>query len=138
MSHIDASYSHRFGHSTVTALACPSVKLCVAVDSAGRVLTSSDPTRDRPWSVADVDPRVVTQPGLQASPGTPVGPGSPSLSGTPAVPPTVVDASLTAVSCPSRKFCTAVDDFGTIAYSTYPTGGARAWKLTNEHPEDLR
>jgi len=138
MSHIDASYSHELGRSIVSALACPSVKLCVAVDSAGRVIASSHPQRASAWSVADVDPRVETEPGLEASPGIPAEHGSPGLAGTPAIPPTMVDAPLTAISCPSVSFCTAVDAFGTIAYSADPGGGAGAWKLSNVHPEDLR
>jgi hypothetical protein len=127
MSHIDASHSREFGPTTIAALACPSVELCVAVDSAGRMLTSTHPTRDRPWHVVDVDPQVVSAPGVEG-----IGPGSPSIA------PTVVDAALTSVSCPSIQLCVAVDEFGTIAYSTDPTGGARAWKLSNEHPEVLR
>ena len=127
MPHIDASHSRKFGPTTIAALTCPSVELCVAVDSAGRVLTSTHPTRNGPWNVADVDPQVVTAPGVEG-----IGPGSPSIA------PTVVDAALTSVSCPSTRLCVAVDEFGTIAYSTDPTGEARAWRLSNEHPEVLR
>jgi hypothetical protein len=127
-AHIDMSRSTAFGAATVTALSCPAVSLCVAVDSAGRVLTSSDPTRERPWSVADVDPRVETLPGVPAG-------AEPGLG---AMPPTFADARLTAVSCPSVKLCVAVDEYGTIAYSFDPTGGAHAWKLSNDHAGILR
>ncbi len=138
LSHIDASYSHAFGPSTVTGLACPSVMLCVAVDTAGRVLASTHPTRTTAWSVADVEPRAEIEPGLPASPGSPAEHGIPGLPATPAIPPTFEDASLTSISCPSMGFCTAVDIFGTIAYSSDPAAGARAWRLSNVHPEDLR
>ncbi len=138
LSHIDASYARAFGHSTVTGLACPSVRLCVAVDTAGRVLSSTHPTRTTAWSVTDVDPRAEIEPGLPASPGSPAEHGIPGLPGTPAIPPTFVDASLTSISCPSITFCTAVDIFGTIAYSSDPAAGARAWRLSNAHPQHLR
>jgi hypothetical protein len=41
----------------ITGLACPSANRCVAIDQAGHVLTSTDPTAGAAaWRVVDVDP----------------------------------------------------------------------------------
>jgi hypothetical protein len=36
-----------------------------------------------------------------------------------------------AISCPATTLCVAVDDFGDVATSTSPTGGAAAWTLAD-------
>lgn len=83
-------------------VSCPSTSLCVGVDSAGNVVTSTSPTAGAgAWTVAPVHP---------VSSG-----GAPGQTG------------LFAVSCPSRSLCVAVGANGTVATSANPTGGSTAW-----------
>lgn len=84
----------------ITGLSCPSVKLCVAVDSGGWTAVSTHPGSSGGWSIREIDPTLG------------------ETSGTP---------RLTAVACPSVRLCVAVDDFGGILSSTHPAGGARRW-----------
>jgi hypothetical protein len=134
----------------LTGLSCPSRSLCVAVDSAGNAVTSTDPTAGRPtWQLTNID-------------------GSNRLSGVscpsmslcvavdtagnviPSVDPTAgpaawlithVDApALRAVSCPAVSLCLAIVDdaafvssvqqaqrSGNVEVSTDPAGGGSRW-----------
>jgi WD40-like Beta Propeller Repeat len=83
----------------VTAISCPSVSLCVAIDAQGNILSSTDPAGGvGAWSKASVDPA------LNA-------------------------VSHNAVSCPSVSLCVAGDQNGNVLASTDPTGGANAWTI---------
>lgn len=89
----------------ITAVACPAVELCVAVDSRGNVLTSTHPAGPpRLWRIKHVDP-------------TKDGTGRQS--------------ALYAVSCPTTRLCIAFDNDGNLLFSTHPTSGARTWKLVH-------
>ncbi len=100
--HIDQSALTRQAHAGVTALSCPSAKLCVAVDGAGQAVITTDPSGPAAaWRIADIDPPSMAE-------------GEPPLAG---------------VSCPSAQLCVAVDQYDDIATSTRPTAGARAWTL---------
>jgi hypothetical protein len=89
----------------LNGISCPSLALCVAVDSDGEAITSSDLTAERPrWSIAQID----TDPGAGgASQGV----------------------YLNAISCPVEKLCVAVDVSGRVVTTTRPTGGAAAWSV---------
>ena len=88
----------------ISGVSCPSASLCVAVDSAGSVVTSTDPLRG-PWSIANLE----------------------------RVPPGFIHHRpalcllLCAVSCPSASLCVAVDGSGNVLTSTNPAGGTGAW-----------
>ncbi len=83
---------------TLGPLSCPSVALCVAVDSAGTVFTSRAPTGGASaWTKATVDQGNLFGNGLEA------------------------------VSCPSVSLCVAGDESGRILTSTAPSGGATTW-----------
>ncbi|MDQ6778860.1 MAG: hypothetical protein M3071_22145 [Actinomycetota bacterium] len=141
----------RIDSEPINGLACPSISLCVAVDNAGRVVSSTDPLGGaRTWQTADVDAAnpltgvscpsaalcvAVDGQGNVATTGTPSGPASAW-----AVAP--VDTSITepspygggpdllrGVSCPSVSLCLAVDSVGNLVASGAPTGGAGAWAL---------
>jgi hypothetical protein len=85
---------------SITAIACPSVSLCVAVDGNGYVLTSTDPSAGAPaWTVAPVD----------------VTPGQYNALGP--------------LSCPSVSLCVAADFTGNMIVSTRPMGGTSTWNL---------
>ncbi len=138
-----AQVDHQQPWSTVNSfsgVSCPSTGLCVAVDTAGHLVTSTDPNAGpSAWQVSNL-----TQAGLDLT-----GISCPSVSLCVVVDtngdvitstdPTggplawditggLLDPMFPAyVSCPSTNFCVAVDANDTVAYSTDPTGGASAW-----------
>lgn len=90
----------------LSAVSCPTVSLCVAVDADGSVVTSTKPTGGRgAWHAFAVDKRAVCTPDSGC-----VGPSG--------------------VSCPSASLCVAVDQVGDVVTSTSPIGAASAWKTT--------
>ncbi len=107
---------------SLTGIACPSASLCVAVDDAGDVVTSTNPATG-PWTVTSV-PRAgsfsgvscpstslcvaVDRTGNVATASDPSG-GSGAWSVT-----QVSDHSLSAVSCPAVTMCAATVDAGAI------------------------
>jgi hypothetical protein len=81
----------------LTAVACASPKLCVAVDESGFALTTTHPTRrGSPW-------------------------------GKPFRIDAGANAPLTGIACPTTKLCVAIDAGGNVITSKHPTGGSRAW-----------
>jgi hypothetical protein len=74
----------------LTGVSCPTTTLCVAVDSAGSVVVSTDPIGGT-WTSRSVDPSTSDTPG-----------------------------GFNAISCPSASFCVAVGSFGQAATSTDP------------------
>ncbi|MHB8262576.1 MAG: IPT/TIG domain-containing protein [Acidimicrobiales bacterium] len=138
-----AQVDHQPPWSTVNSfsdISCPSASLCVAVDTAGHLVTSTDPNGGpSAWQVSNL-----TQAGLDLT-----GISCPSASLCVAVDANsdiitstdpvggpqawnvtggLLDPSFPAyVSCPSITFCVAVDANNKVAYSTDPTGGASAW-----------
>jgi hypothetical protein len=93
--------------AAITGVSCPSTGLCVAVDSVGNVLVSTDPTG-----------------GTGAWATTYAGENS-----------TGVD-SFTGVSCPSTSLCVAVDSEGDVVTSTNPAGGGSTWTRTEVVPRN--
>jgi hypothetical protein len=134
----------------INGLACPAISLCVAVDNAGRVLTSTDPLGGaRTWQTADVDATNSLTGVSCPSPTLCVavdGQGNVASTATPSAPSTWavahVDTSITepspygggpgllrGISCPSVSLCLAVDSVGNVVASGAPAGGAGAWGL---------
>jgi hypothetical protein len=127
---------------TMLGVSCPGTGLCVAVGSAGDVVTSTDPTGGAAdWTVTDGDGSnsldgascpssglcvAVDNAGNVVTSTNPTG-------GASAWTATHVDGtdSLRGVSCPSSGLCVAVDNAGDVAISTNPTGGAAAWTVTD-------
>jgi hypothetical protein len=123
--------------ATLTAIACPTHALCVAVDDAGRVLTSTDPGVSGPsWRAATIDPGralsgvscpgeslcvAVDREGDVLSSAAPAGGEGASWSA-----PRPIDGSgsravsLSGVSCPGESLCVAVDRAGNVHTSTAP------------------
>lgn len=91
----------------ITGVSCPSTQLCVAVDSHGQVMHSTDPLGGvAAWShAARIDK--ATQPGGGY-------------------------AGLAAISCPTTTLCVAVDNAanGQVFVTTDPTGPASSWTPT--------
>ncbi len=126
----------------ILGVSCASVSLCLAVDAAGNVLSSSDPTSsESTWAVAPVETNVldgvscpseglcvaVDEAGDVVTSTDPAG-------GTGAWTVSSVDAphQLTAVSCVTgSSLCVVTDDEGNVLVSSDPTGGARAWSIAD-------
>jgi hypothetical protein len=126
--------------SGLMGVSCPSTSLCVAVDIAGDVFTSTNPTGGlAAWSeaphVADSFKGVscatssmcvaVTFGGSIASSTNPTG-GTAAWSHFAAS-----GRTLFAVSCPSPALCVVVGQSSDVLSSTNPTGGPSAWIATS-------
>ena len=122
-------------------VSCPSVKLCVAVDTAGDVVTSTNPPGGpSAWSVAYIDITALT--GVSCpSAGLCVGvddSGNVATSSNPAGGASQwifahLPLDMFGVSCPSTLFCVTVGG-ANVATSTNPAGGASAWKTISVDP----
>ncbi len=122
----------------LTGLACPSASLCVAVDSAGRVLASVAPTVEASWHAADVDGANVFS-GLSC-PSTSLcvavdRAGNVVTSTDPAGGAAGWTAAkvtggqpLSGVSCASTRVCAAIG--ATVLVSSDPGAGPGAWRDT--------
>ncbi|MGA8744690.1 MAG: hypothetical protein WB507_02350 [Solirubrobacterales bacterium] len=94
------------GISPIDSVSCPSTSLCVAGDSAGNVVTSTNPT------------------GGEAAWAYPIWVDNPLESSIEAL------HDLSCVSAPSL-LCAAVDQTGHVVTSTEPTGGAATWHIVS-------
>ena len=120
---------------------CPSPSLCVAVDSAGNVITSTDPEGGTSsWRSSPVDVGRSLSAISCASPdlcvaldsGGNVVTSTKPTAGPHAWKTSHVDSHrLNAISCPTPNLCVAVDDGGNVLSATKPTGGPRAWRLVH-------
>jgi hypothetical protein len=147
-----ATVAGEFGGATrITGLACPATSLCVGVDSGGGVIRSTTPARPTgAW-------RRTLQPGAGAGLAAVSCPtlhfcaavgaeDHVAVSGHPATatrwtqtvlpfrypddeggPPQRYD--LTAISCPSSRFCLAGNSEYGLMVSTHPAGGVPAWRF---------
>jgi hypothetical protein len=95
--------AHVDGANSVSAVSCPSVLLCVAVENAGNSVVSSDPAGgSSAWTVHQSDDESYYE--------------CEHYGPYPCPPPPLVG-----VSCPSVSLCVAVDDAGWAIGSTAPT-----------------
>jgi hypothetical protein len=93
---------------SLAGVACPSASLCVAVDSAGNVLSSVHPSKTGAWGVARVSQRPLT--GVSC--------GSRSL-------------CVAIVKGGGVHSLGEVNNAGSVIVSTSPAEGASAWKLSH-------
>lgn len=122
-------------------VSCPSTSLCVAVDTAGDVLTSTDPDGGAPaWTLAHVDGTnalrsvwcvgsalciAVDTAGNVVTSTDPTG-----GAGSWHVVNTGSSSELNGVTCTSVSLCVAVNAAGDVVTSTEPTGESKAWTVT--------
>ncbi|MHB8319395.1 MAG: hypothetical protein ACYDEP_09250 [Acidimicrobiales bacterium] len=128
-----------------SALTCPSVSLCVAINSVGQLFISPDPKGSTPWKLVAL-PGAVSNPSVSlsaiscptASFCVAVGSGI-YVSTDPAGGPNAwvsqgiaqQQGQLSSVSCSSPKLCVVLDSANnSFLISTDPTGGPKAWKAT--------
>jgi hypothetical protein len=132
--------------SGLTAISCPSPSFCVAVDSAGNAVRSTNPTGgNSAWTIEPIDGRngpdgltcpagwcvAVDQAGNMLSSTQPANPSSWRIT---TVDPAAGSTSLPgAVSCPSPTFCAAVDGDANVITSSTPLGGS-GWTTTGADP----
>jgi hypothetical protein len=130
----------------LASVSCPTASLCVALDSTGYVVTTTDPNGGASaWSSSSS--RINTSAGLyglscpSSSLCVAVGGGSGEADVATSTDPAGGSATwrestlsggnqLSAVSCPSVSLCVAVGYGGTLATSTDPAGGAGTWRVT--------
>jgi hypothetical protein len=126
-----------------SAISCVSESLCVAVDSQGDAMSTSDPTAPDPsWSTTERDAGEA----FTAASCAPTGPciavdgrGDASVGFKSGVPnwsaPAAIDPgkALTGVSCPTASLCVAVDEAGDVLTSTSPVSGS--WQAASVDPE---
>jgi hypothetical protein len=126
----------------LTAISCPSLGLCVAVDGAGRALVSTQPGVNAAgsWSAPfaiDGSTALTAITCASASlcvaldgEGHAVQSTHPAVAGSASWSAPYADGTpvgLKSVSCASAALCAAVDSEGQVAVSTEPAAGASAW-----------
>jgi hypothetical protein len=130
----------------LTAVSCPSERLCVAVDSSGNAVTSTNPAAASPsWSLSDIDGsrdlRAVSCPSRRLcvavdGSGNVVTTASPATVGARWwVRNVAASRTLTGVSCPTSTLCvtTAVGRSGGDVYmSADPRSADAAWHALSE------
>lgn len=129
--------------NTLNAVSCPSTSLCVAVDDAGSVVTTTNPASG-PWTATVVDKSAAafdiagiscpsTSLCVAGDLGGRILTSTDPTGGASAWTITTIAGTLGFydVSCPSVSLCVAITEEGNVATSTDPTGGASAWTITN-------
>jgi hypothetical protein len=137
--------THIDGRNAIYDVSCPSTSLCVAVDAAGNVLVSDDPSSATPsWSApSDIDganslddvscPSTSLCVAVDAA-------GNVLVSDDPSSPtptwsaPSDIDGTnaFTFVSCPSASLCVAVDDAGRALISDDPSASTPTWSAPSD------
>ena len=144
---------------SVVAISCPTTLFCAAVDDAGDVLTSSDPTGGASaWSATKIDAgnrlsgitcasvsfcvaadlagaAIVTTAPMAG----PEAWHAATIDSGPCTAPEALlcrqiggldERQLGAISCPSSSLCVTGDWFGNLLTSSDPTGGSSAWHVS--------
>ena len=135
-----------FAGNGINGVSCPGASLCVAVDTAGNVLTSTNPTGPATaWAVANLSGKgmggvscpssglcVATSAGLGGTIFTSTNP----TGGAGAWTGSNIDGSnpINAVSCPSTALCVVVDGSGNAVTSTNPGAVTPVWTAVNIDP----
>jgi hypothetical protein len=110
---LPAAGGENFG-SWLNGISCPSSTLCVAVDTAGNIVTSTRPLEGQ-WTVSLADPEP-TAVAFNCPPGA-------LCFGT-------STGGMRALSCASTRLCVAVDGEGNAVWSTDPDGGPSQWHIS--------
>jgi hypothetical protein len=136
--------------ASLPVISCPSVSFCIAMDTAGSVLTTTDPTAgaaawistklDTPYAVESlscpsVSLCVAGDDGgdILVSPDPENGARTWSIAKIDSAPCPAyfchVARALISIACPAVSMCVTGDWAGHLFYSTDPTGGGSAWSL---------
>jgi hypothetical protein len=143
VSHIDDDVTSTGAQAALDDVSCPSVALCVAVDSAGDVLTSTNPAGGpAAWTTSAVaggtDLSAVSCPSTSlclAVGGSTMlvsrGPAAGAQSWVQSTLPLPAQNSLGRISCAGVWLCIAPDYGGDVLSSDDPAGGGPTWKVTH-------
>jgi hypothetical protein len=93
----------------LAGVSCPTASFCAAIDGAGDVLTSENPTGGAAsWTATDID-----------------------------TPNTSAGEQLSGISCPSQQLCVAIDPAGRIVTSTDPAATPSQWARSTIDPHNF-
>jgi hypothetical protein len=156
VAHVDSNEGCGTEACSFEAISCPSASFCAAVDNAGYVFTSTDPTAGATgWSSVKISaPNTITAlscPSISlcvavdyhgnaiTSTSPTAGAGTWHTTTIDSGPCTAAvchsidkgppERQLDAISCPSVSLCVAGDWDGDVVTSTDPTGGGSAWNV---------
>ena len=140
---------NKVDNNGIDSVSCPSATLCVAVDRAGNLLTSTNPGGGAAtWSSTHIGGLVAVScpsnslcvaTGFYATPagenGAAVATSTNPTGGASAWTTSRISQTGSlfpdSVSCPSASLCVAVAPNGSVLTSTNPTGGSGAWTVTD-------
>ncbi len=156
VAHVDSNQGCGPDACSFQAISCPSTSFCAAVDDAGYVFTSTDPTAGAAgWSSAQInrpnDLTAISCPSVSVCVavnynGEAIASTNPTA-GAGAWHATTIDSGfctgpglchgignvgerqLDAISCPSVSLCVAGDWDGDVITSTDPAGGSNPWSI---------
>jgi Divergent InlB B-repeat domain len=128
--------------NTLNAVSCPSVSLCVAVDDAGSVVTTTNPVSG-PWTATLVEPSSLFNVDSVSCPSTSLcvaadqsgriltstNPTGGAAAWT--LTPVTGTIGFNGVSCPSTSLCVAITEEGNVATSTNPAAANPTWTITS-------
>lgn len=143
VSNVDRDLTPGGAQAELEDVSCPSVSLCVAVDSAGNALTSTNPTGgSAAWTANDVAGTTALSAVACPTASMCVAAGTAAIAvskaptaGVQAWSTSSIDYALTRISCSSASFCVAVDQSGDVVTSTDPAGGGTAWAGGHIEPD---
>jgi hypothetical protein len=124
---------------TLNAIACPSRGLCIAADSAGRVLASTAPASggSSAWkpvasassAIASLACASMTLCVAVDTGGHAIASSTPAAAGSWTSPRSIDGTTVAAISCPSESLCVAVDQLGKALTSTSPASSSQPWAV---------
>jgi hypothetical protein len=142
VSQIDNDVTPTGAQAALADVSCPSVSLCVAVDSAGNVLTSIAPAGGPgTWTASDVNGTNglsgVSCPLTSlcvAAGGSTILVSTAPAAGVQGWAPSTIPYALSRISCGAVSLCVAAGQSGDIVSSTNPVGGSSAWTASYIEP----
>lgn len=126
--------------AVIEDVACPSITLCVAVDSEGAALVSTDPAKPLSWTRERIDSgrslQAITCPTIKLcvavdNSGNAVASTKPAAGRKAWHAVATPGVSLSTVTCPTTKLCLAAGQAaGKLVSSTNPGAAKATWRLT--------
>ena len=138
-SRIDNDVTTTGAHATLDDVSCPSVSLCVAVDNAGNVVSTANPTGGpSAWSASAVSGATglaaISCPSKSlciATGGSTMVVSTSPAAGVQAWAQSPFRYALQRISCTGVSLCVAADQNGDVLTSNDPAGGGPTWKATH-------
>jgi hypothetical protein len=136
---IDPDVTTSQSQAAPVGISCPAVSLCVAIDNAGNVLTSTNPLGgSSAWTPTDINSTTgltaISCPSVSlcvATSGTTMWVSTDPAGGVQAWSRSTMPQSITSISCRSASLCIATDANGDVLTTDAPAAGADAWTVTH-------